>query len=154
MSEKRLPSKVEVVKEKFQAELAKHGIKVSKQVAWNLFKKAVELPFEIIGENYEEAGKPEITYGAKIDSLVLSIAGVGRYEALIAGTRDKQNEGVLLPNPKARFYPSSSIEERLRARLGFAKADAFVEVEAEEEVSSEELSPDLQPEISIDLDEI
>ena len=100
------------------------GKKVSRQAAWDLFKKFSKLPFETILKTYNEAGKPAITYGAKMPELVLPLAGIGSYRIITVGGEDNCTV-------KPRFYISSSIENAIKEALGF-KADAEEASEATE----------------------
>lgn len=129
MAEEKVMSKTETFKATLQDKVLEvTGVKVSKQKAWDLFKAFVKTPYEQIIATYEAAGKPAITYGAKLDELTLPLSGVGSFRIITVGGADHVSI-------KPRFYVSSSIENGVKSALGFETS----EKEVTEETASDDL---------------
>jgi hypothetical protein len=116
------------------------GNKVSKETAWKLFKATQEAPFNYMLGNWDKAGKPtfvkvkrmtapepgkgeahEVEEWSKVPQLILSLAGVGKYQILPAGARgDKAETQAFTPRP--RYYPSSAIVEKVEVIFGLKEA--------------------------------
>ena len=67
------------------------GVKISKEKAWEIFKLSIQTPFVKLIDNYNEAGAPELIKGDTVDELVMSLAGVGRFEIIMAGARKSKS---------------------------------------------------------------
>lgn len=134
MAEEKAISKTEAFKTELQRHVAEvTGMKISKQKAWELFKAFIKAPYEQIIATYEAAGKPAITYGAKLNELNLPLSGVGSFRIITVGGAD--NVSV-----KPRFYVSSSVCSEIKTALGFKAADVN---EAADEPEAAELASDL-----------
>lgn len=127
MEENKVRTKTEDFKIALQAKIAEVlGVKVSKQKAWELFKDMVKVPYEYILGNYDAAGKPAILYGQKHKELELPLSGVGTYKIITVGKEDALSV-------KPRLYLSSSIENMVKTRLGFA-TDGSGDGDGEDEI--------------------
>jgi hypothetical protein len=96
------------------------GAKISKEKAWSLFKATMQEPFVALIENYKNAGSPTLVRGETCDELVMSLAGVGRFEIITAGSR-KANAETVDVDPRARLYVSSSIQNLIYEKLGYTQ---------------------------------
>ncbi len=124
--ENKVRSKTDAFKAELQARIAEvAGVKVSKQVAWDLFKALIKEPFKFILANYDAAGKPEIRYGEKHKELELPLSGVGTFKVITTGKAE--NTSV-----RGRYYLSSSIDRAISEHLGFAVPEAEGETAATE----------------------
>jgi hypothetical protein len=124
--ENKVRSKTDAFKADLQAKIAEvAGVKVSKQVAWDLFKSLVKAPFGFILNNYDAAGRPTINKGEKHKELELPLSGVGTFKVITTGTAEKFSV-------RGRYYLSSSLDRAIAEHLGFA-----VPAEAEDETIAE-----------------
>lgn len=94
------------------------GIKISKEKAWDLFKASLDIPFDTILANYVAQGSPELVKGETVDSLVLSLAGVGRFEIITASARKSKHDAGYIVDPRARIYLSTAIQNHVYESLG------------------------------------
>lgn len=132
--ENKVRSKTDAFKAELQARIAEvAGVKVSKQVAWDLFKALTKEPFRFILANYDAAGKPAIRYGEKHKELELPLSGVGTFKVITTGKAE--NTAV-----RGRYYLSSSIDRAIAEHLGFAApAEEEAETPAENPGTIEDL---------------
>jgi hypothetical protein len=147
MSEKVL-SKTEEFKVALQAKVLEvTGQKVSKQAAWNLFKAFTKAPYEQILKTYNEAGRRPITYGAKLEELVLPLSGVGSFRIITVGNAENTNV-------KPRFYISSSVEREIQLELGFSAEEVNAEdTEACDEVITEAPANTAAEDFGVEVDD-
>lgn len=136
MEENKVRSKTDAFKAELQTKIAEvAGIKVSKQVAWDLFKAMEKAPFGFILANWDAAGKPAIHYGEKHKELELPLAGIGTFKVITTGKAE--NTSV-----RGRFYLSSALDKGIAEHLGFA-APADEEPVAEEAEAPADLDLDM-----------
>lgn len=113
----KIKTKTEIFKDNLQRKVLEvTGNRISKQMAWDLFKAFIKTPYEQILTTYADAGKPTIKYGEKLEELSLSLSGIGSFRVIPVGGEDELSV-------KPRFYVSSAIENAIKVTLGF-KADA------------------------------
>lgn len=115
------------------------GVKVSKEKAWEVFKSIIPSAFDTIVENYKAHGSPKLERGKTCNELVLSLAGVGRFEIITAGTKKSKAEAGYDVDPRARVYVSSAIQNKIYADLGY---DFEVGVPVKTENPEEQAEPE------------
>ena len=129
------------------------GVRISKDKAWELFKATLNIPYDILLENWNVQGRPALAPGVNCDALVMSLAGVGRFEVKATGSRE---EGAVA-NPRPRFYPSSSILKKVQSFIeneGTVDAPKLMENASivPQEIPTVDYIPYLPPTVESDLE--
>jgi hypothetical protein len=96
------------------------GVKISKEKAWELFKSSFQLPFNVLISNYKLNGSPALVKGETCNDLVMSLAGLGRFEVITAGARKSKAEHHDV-DPRGRIYLSSAIQNVIYEGLGYTE---------------------------------